>query len=111
MRGQGDITGSVRAQIPGQTLQDTTVCIDRDQIVSTRYPGPNSWAIKVPQPVNLFFFDRFPYLCRTHFRKNFLEILNPFFLRALKVTEIFKFLRFKPRWTNFCLVGSLESSQ
>ena len=29
MRGQGDIIGSVRAQILGQALQDTTVSIDR----------------------------------------------------------------------------------
>ena len=42
MRGQGDIIGSVRARILGQAPQDTTVCIDRDQIASTRYPGPNN---------------------------------------------------------------------
>ena len=47
MRGQRDITGSLRAQILGQALQDTTVCIDRDQIASTRYRGPNSLAIKL----------------------------------------------------------------
>ena len=56
MRGQGDIIGLVRAQILGQALQDTTVCIDRDQIVSTRYPGPNSWAIKVPLTLQFVFF-------------------------------------------------------
>ena len=44
---QIDIIGSVRAQILGQALQDTTVCIDRDQIASTRYPDPNSSAINV----------------------------------------------------------------
>ena len=47
MRGQGDIIGSVRAQILVQALQDTTVCKDRDQIVSTRYPGPNSLVINL----------------------------------------------------------------
>ena len=56
MRGQGDIIGSVRAQILSQAPQDTTVCIDRDQIVSTRYPGPNSWAIKVPLTLQFVFF-------------------------------------------------------
>ena len=39
------------------------------------------------------FFGRFPHLSRTHFRKKFSEILNPFLLRALRVIEIFKFLR------------------
>ena len=35
-----DIIGSIQAQILSQAVQDTTVCIDRDQIVSTRYRGP-----------------------------------------------------------------------
>ena len=47
VRGQGDIIGSVRAQILGQALQDTTVCIDRDQIACTRHPGPNSLAFNI----------------------------------------------------------------
>ena len=47
MRGQGDIIGSVRAQIVGQAPQDTTVCIDRDQMASTRYQGPNTSAINL----------------------------------------------------------------
>ena len=41
----------------------------------------------------MFSFGRFPYLSRTLFWKKISEILNPFFLQVLKVTEIFKFLR------------------
>ena len=47
IQGQGNIIGSVQAQTLGQALQDTTVCIDRDQIVSTWHEGPNSFAINL----------------------------------------------------------------
>ena len=40
----------------------------------------------------MFSFGRFPYLSRTHFRKKFYRNIESFFW-ALKVTEIFKFLR------------------
>ena len=43
---------------------------------------------KCPWPFNLFFFGRFRYLPRSHFRKKFSEILNPLFLRALKVKAV-----------------------
>ena len=43
---------------------------------------------KVPLTLKFFFFGRFPYLSRTHFRKKNSEILNPFFLRALKVKAV-----------------------
>ena len=47
MREQADIIGSVQAQILGQALQDTTVCIDKGQIASTRHRGLNSSVINL----------------------------------------------------------------
>ena len=58
----------------------------------------------------VYFVGRFSYLSRTHFFKKKFWIL--IFLWALEVSEIFNFFAcYKPRRTNYCLVGSLGMSQ
>ena len=62
--------------------------------------------LKCPWPFNLFSFGRFRYLSITHFRKKFSEILNPFFLRALKVKAVLSMfspiVRISPPLSQMC---------